>query len=165
MWTGAVPWTRGALPCRTAKERCLATGSFSSGALVIARPIPTGRLEPRDIFASLCCWCAFRDGAFHFSRSVALRHLSAFGAPLFTSLLRASLTQQYAPSIVRRLAVASAYAVFILILSGIVNLIIVAVDDMLERKEAYQQRYSELYNATRDTLFEYGVDLDQVRGI
>ena len=65
----------------------------------------------------------------------------------------------------RRLAVASAYAVFILILAGIVILIIEAVDKMLERKEEYQQRYSELYNATRDTLFEYDVDLDQVRGI
>eukprot|EP01043_Picozoa_sp_COSAG02_P055426 COSAG02_NODE_6421_length_3582_cov_14.646282_4_plen_80_part_00 len=60
---------------------------------------------------------------------------------------------------------ASAYAVFILILAGIVILIIEAVDKMLERKEEYQQRYSELYNATRDTLFEYDVDLDQVRGI
>ena len=52
---------------------------------------------------------------------------------------------------------------FILILTGIVVLIIEAVDKMLDRKEAYQQRYAELYNATRDTLFEYDVDLDQVR--
>ena len=64
---------------------------------------------------------------------------------------------------VLRLAVATAYAVFILTLTGIVVLIIEAVDSMLERKEAYQDRYSELYNATRDILFEYDVDLDQVR--
>jgi hypothetical protein len=62
----------------------------------------------------------------------------------------------------RWLAVATAFTVFFLVLTGIVVLIIEAVDKMLERKEEYQERYSELYNATRDTLADYDVDLDQV---
>lgn len=38
---------------------------------------------------------------------------------------------------------------FFLILTGIISLIIDAVDKMLERKEEYQQRYSDLYNQSR----------------